>query len=31
MTQRALVDGLEHARKQWLEELRRNMYVDVRL
>jgi peptidyl-prolyl cis-trans isomerase SurA len=31
MMQRALVDGLERARKQWLQELRRNVYVDVRL
>jgi peptidyl-prolyl cis-trans isomerase SurA len=31
MMQKALVDGLERARKQWLEELRRNVYVDVRL
>jgi peptidyl-prolyl cis-trans isomerase SurA len=31
MMQKALMDGLEHARKQWLQELRRNVYVDVRL
>jgi peptidyl-prolyl cis-trans isomerase SurA len=31
MTQRALVEGLERARKQWLQELRRNVYIDVRL
>jgi peptidyl-prolyl cis-trans isomerase SurA len=31
MTQRALIDGLDRARKQWLEELRRNVYIDVRL
>jgi hypothetical protein len=31
MTQRAMIDGLERARKQWLQELRRNVYVDVRL
>jgi peptidyl-prolyl cis-trans isomerase SurA len=31
MAQKALVDGLERARKQWLQELRRNVYVDVRL
>jgi len=31
MTQKALLDGLERARKQWLLELRRNVYVDVRL
>jgi peptidyl-prolyl cis-trans isomerase SurA len=31
MMQRALMDGLEVARKQWLQELRRNVYVDVRL
>lgn len=31
MMQKALSDGLERARKQWLQELRRNVYVDVRL
>jgi len=31
MTQRALLDGIERVRKQWLEELRRNVYIDVRL
>jgi peptidyl-prolyl cis-trans isomerase SurA len=31
MMQRALMDGLEAARKQWLQELRRNVYVDIRL
>jgi peptidyl-prolyl cis-trans isomerase SurA len=31
MTQRALLEGLEHARKQWLQELRRNVYIDIRL
>ncbi|MDP9035117.1 MAG: SurA N-terminal domain-containing protein [Myxococcota bacterium] len=31
MTQRALLDALERARKQWLQELRRNVYIDVRL
>jgi len=31
MMQRALLEGLERARKQWLEDLRRNAYVDVRL
>jgi peptidyl-prolyl cis-trans isomerase SurA len=31
MTQKALLEGLERARKQWLQELRRNVYVDVRL
>jgi peptidyl-prolyl cis-trans isomerase SurA len=31
MTQKALVDGLERERKRWLHELRRNIYVDVRL
>jgi peptidyl-prolyl cis-trans isomerase SurA len=31
MMQRALMDGLERARKQWLQELRHNVYVDVRL
>jgi peptidyl-prolyl cis-trans isomerase SurA len=31
MMQRALMGGLETARKQWLQELRRNVYVDIRL
>lgn len=31
MMQKALIDGLEHARKQWLADLRRNVYIDVRL
>ena len=31
MMQKALGDGLERARKQWLKELRNNVYVDVRL
>ncbi|MGH7271712.1 MAG: peptidylprolyl isomerase, partial [Polyangiaceae bacterium] len=31
MTQKALIDGLDRARKQWLAELRRNVYIDVRL
>jgi len=31
MTQKALMEGLERARKQWLQELRRNVYVDIRL
>ncbi|MGO9836869.1 MAG: SurA N-terminal domain-containing protein [Polyangiaceae bacterium] len=31
MTQKATMEGLERARKQWLLELRRNVYVDVRL
>ena len=31
MTQRAMLEGLERARKQWLEELRHNVYVDIRL
>ncbi len=31
MMQRALLESLERARKQWLQELRRNVYVDVRL
>ena len=31
MTQKALIEGLERARKQWLGELRRNVYIDVRL
>ena len=31
MTQKATMEGLERARKQWLQELRRNVYVDIRL
>ncbi|MGH7437559.1 MAG: SurA N-terminal domain-containing protein [Polyangiaceae bacterium] len=31
MMQKALTEGLERARKQWLTELRGNIYVDVRL
>jgi parvulin-like peptidyl-prolyl isomerase len=31
MEQHALIEGLERARKQWLQELRRNVYIDVRL
>jgi peptidyl-prolyl cis-trans isomerase SurA len=31
MMQRALLEGLERARKQWIEELRHNVYIDVRL
>jgi peptidyl-prolyl cis-trans isomerase SurA len=31
MMQKALIEGLEHARKQWLADLRRNVYIDVRL
>jgi hypothetical protein len=31
MTQQAAVEGLERARRQWLGELRRGVYVDVRL
>jgi peptidyl-prolyl cis-trans isomerase SurA len=31
MSQRALLEALERARKQWLEELRHNVYIDVRL
>jgi len=31
MMQRALLDGLDRARKQWLQEIRRNVYIDVRL
>jgi peptidyl-prolyl cis-trans isomerase SurA len=31
MMQKALTEGLERARKQWLQELRSNVYVDVRL
>jgi peptidyl-prolyl cis-trans isomerase SurA len=31
MTQKALLEGLERARKQWLKELRRGTYIDIRL
>ncbi|HEY8042247.1 MAG TPA: SurA N-terminal domain-containing protein [Polyangiaceae bacterium] len=31
MMQRAMIDGLERARKQWLDELRHSVYIDVRL
>jgi peptidyl-prolyl cis-trans isomerase SurA len=31
MMQKALIDGLERARKQWLADLRRSVYIDVRL
>jgi peptidyl-prolyl cis-trans isomerase SurA len=31
MTQRAMLEGLDRARKEWLKDLRRNAYVDVRL
>ena len=31
MEQQALIEAIERARKQWLKELRRNMYIDVRL
>lgn len=31
MEQQALLEALERARKQWLKELRRKVYVDVRL
>jgi peptidyl-prolyl cis-trans isomerase SurA len=31
MMQRALLDGLDRARKQWMKELRRSVYIDVRL
>ena len=31
MMQNALIEGLERARKQWLQDLRRNVYIDVRL
>jgi peptidyl-prolyl cis-trans isomerase SurA len=31
MEQQALIESLERARKQWLQELRRNVYIDVRL
>jgi peptidyl-prolyl cis-trans isomerase SurA len=31
MMQRAMLDSIERARKQWLKDLRHNVYVDVRL
>jgi peptidyl-prolyl cis-trans isomerase SurA len=31
MQQQALLEALERARKQWLKELRRKVYIDVRL
>jgi peptidyl-prolyl cis-trans isomerase SurA len=31
MMQRAMLEGLERARKQWLDELKHNVYIDVRL
>jgi peptidyl-prolyl cis-trans isomerase SurA len=31
MMQRAMLDGLERGRKVWLQELRNNVYIDVRL
>jgi peptidyl-prolyl cis-trans isomerase SurA len=31
MDQQALLEALERARKQWLQELRRKVYIDVRL
>lgn len=31
MMQKAMFDGLERAKKQWLQELRQNVYIDVRL
>ena len=31
MMQKAMLDGLERARKQWLQELRQKVYIDVRL
>lgn len=31
MMQRALIDGIDRARKDWLQDLRRGAYVDVRL
>ncbi|MGD0675753.1 MAG: SurA N-terminal domain-containing protein [Polyangiaceae bacterium] len=31
MMQKALLEGLDRARRQWLMDLRRNVYVDVRL
>jgi peptidyl-prolyl cis-trans isomerase SurA len=31
MSQRAVIEGLDRARKSWLSELRRGVYIDVRL
>ena len=31
MMESAYIDATERQRKQWLQELRRGMYVDVRL
>ncbi len=31
MMQRALIEGMNRARKQWLQDLRHSVYVDVRL
>jgi peptidyl-prolyl cis-trans isomerase SurA len=31
MLQRAMLEGLERERKRWIEELRHNVYIDVRL
>jgi len=31
MMQQTTLEGLERARRQWLDELRRGVYVDVRL
>jgi peptidyl-prolyl cis-trans isomerase SurA len=31
MMQKAMLDGLERAKRQWLQELRQNVYIDVRL
>jgi peptidyl-prolyl cis-trans isomerase SurA len=31
MTQRALLEAVDRARKQWLKELRRGAYIDIRL
>jgi peptidyl-prolyl cis-trans isomerase SurA len=31
MEQQALLEALERARKEWLKDLRRNVYIDVRL
>jgi len=31
MTQKAFGDALERGRKQWLQELRQKVYIDVRL
>jgi hypothetical protein len=31
MTQRAMLEAVDRGRKQWLKELRRGTYIDIRL